>query len=180
MLERIIAIHRMIKSGSYPNTAQLAKQFECGTSTISIDIDYLRDRFYAPIDYDAYNRGYYYYKPFDLPLNELSPADMEVLTSAKILLAHFEGTPLYDQLFSLIDCLAPNDKGNSPMLNRITVPPVAKSFYDKSIWIDIYEAMKTNQIIEFDYNGLQRKEKTHRRVHPYQLVMDDGLVYLLG
>ena len=66
------------------------------------------------------------------------------------------------------------------MINRVAVPPVAKSFYDKAIWKDIYNAMKTTQIIEFDYNGLLRNEITHRRVHPYQLVMDEGLVYLLG
>ena len=180
MLERIVLIHEKINAGLYPSTSKLAKEIEVGTATISRDIDFLRDRFYAPIAYDTARRGYYYSEPYELPLNVLSPSDMEVLTSAKVLLAHFEGTPIHDQLCSIIDFLAPNDKNNSPMINRIAIPPVSKSFYDKSIWSAIYDAMKTNQVIEFDYNGLWRKEQTHRRVHPYQLVMDDGQVYLLG
>ena len=180
MLERIVLIHEKINAGGYPSTSKLAKYIEVGTATISRDIDFLRDRFYAPIAYDTARRGYYYEKPFELPLNVLSPSDMEVLTSAKVLLAHFEDTPIHDQLCSIIDFLAPNDKNNSPMINRIATPPVTKAFYDKSIWTAIYDAMKTNQVIEFDYNGLWRAEQTHRRVHPYQLVMDDGQVYLLG
>ena len=180
MLERIVMIHGMIQEGNFPSTTKMAERIEVGTATISRDIDFLRDRFYAPIEYNSSKKGYYYYKPYELPLNVLSQTDMEVLTSAKILLSHFEGTPIYDQLYSLIDYLAPNDMCNSPMINRIAVPPVSKAFYDKNIWTTIYKAMKTNQIIEFDYNGLLRKEITHRRVHPYQLVMDEGQVYVFG
>ena len=180
MLERLIMIHEKIKAGVYPTTAVLAKCAEAGTATISRDIEFLRDRFYAPIDYDRIKHGYYYTEPFELPLNVLSASDMEVLTSAKMLLSHFEGTPIHDQLCSVIDFLAPNDKNHSSMINRIAIPPVSKALYDKSIWTDIYNAMKTNQIIEFDYNGLWRAKQTHRRVHPYQLVMDEGQVYLLG
>ena len=180
MLERIIKIHEKIKSGSYPCTRKLAKKLEVGTSTISLDIDYLRDRCEAPIEYDSSRRGYYYTEPFELPFTGLSESDMEVLTSAKILLSHFEGSPIYDELFSVINFLVPNDKNNSPMINRISVPPISTTSYDKSVWKDIYDAMKTNQIIEFDYNGLRRPEQTHRRVHPYQLVMNEGQVYIFG
>lgn len=180
MLERIVVIHEKIKDGLYPSTSKLADCLEVATATISRDVQFLRDRFYAPIAYDSAHRGYYYSENFELPLNVLSNSDMEVLTSAKVLFSHFEGTPIHDQLCSIIDYLAPNDKNDSAMINRIATPPVSKAFYDKSIWKDIYNAMKTNQVIEFDYNGLWRAEQTHRRVHPYQLVMDDGQVYLLG
>ena len=180
MLERLVRIHEKIKANTYPNTTQLSKILEVGTATVSRDIEYLRDRFYAPIEYDYINKGYYYEKDFDLPLNALSENDMEALVSAKILLSRFKDTPLHEKLCSVIDFLAPNEFGKESMINRIATPPVPKVFYDKNLWITIYNAMKTNQVIEMTYNGLYRKDVTKRRVHPYQLVMDEGQVYLLG
>lgn len=75
MLERVFLIHKAIKSGSYPNSNDLQKLCQdkiglgkCGISTISRDIDYLRNRFDAPIIYDYYQKGYVYEKPFELKL----------------------------------------------------------------------------------------------------------------
>ena len=65
MLERISHIHRKIKSGCYPNTKQLAYELESGLATISRDLDYMRDRMYAPIEYDFTHKGYYYTEDFE-------------------------------------------------------------------------------------------------------------------
>jgi len=35
-------------------------------------------------------------------------------------------------------------------------------------------------IIEFDYNGRWNAETTHRRIAPYQILMDDGMCFLFG
>ena len=59
MLERISHIHRKIRSGCYPNTKQLAFELESGIATISRDLDYMRDRMFAPIEYDFTHKGYY-------------------------------------------------------------------------------------------------------------------------
>ena len=60
ILERLAEIHRKIKSGCYPNARQLAYSLEVSVPTINRDVEFLKDRFYAPIEYDAKNRGYYY------------------------------------------------------------------------------------------------------------------------
>ena len=66
--ERLILIHRTIASGSYPNSEQLWQLCKdrlglkkLGISTISRDIDFLRSRFHASIEYNYFRRGYYYY-----------------------------------------------------------------------------------------------------------------------
>ena len=71
--ERLILIHRTIASGSYPNSEQLRQLCKdrlglkkLGISTISRDIDFLRSRFHAPIEYNYFRRGYYYYEDFSL------------------------------------------------------------------------------------------------------------------
>lgn len=59
-IERIVHIHNSIASGKYPNTRKLAEKLECSTSTISRDIEFLRDRCDAPCNYDSQKCGYYY------------------------------------------------------------------------------------------------------------------------
>ena len=80
MLERLSKIHAKIKSGCYPNTQQLAFDNEVSVPTISRDIEFLRDRFGADIQYDASQRGYYYAKDFDMPLNLISSKDVLFLS----------------------------------------------------------------------------------------------------
>ena len=79
-IERIVEIHEIIAAGNYPTTEKLAKRFECSTSTISRDIDFLRDRCEAPLEYDSSKRGYFYTEPnfqlkFDIQKN---PVDAKV------------------------------------------------------------------------------------------------------
>ncbi len=72
-LDRIVFIHQEIKKGNFPSTNKLRDkcrdQFASGklsTATISRDIEYLRTRFRAPIEYDAIRKGYYYPSDFTL------------------------------------------------------------------------------------------------------------------
>ena len=53
MLERLIYIHKRIKAGKYPNCSFLSKKLECSIPTINRDIEFLRDRFLAPIEYES-------------------------------------------------------------------------------------------------------------------------------
>lgn len=178
-LERLIFIHKMIKSGTYPNCTTMSKKLGMGVATIQRDVTFLQGRFFAPIEYDYFHKGYFYTEQFELGMDQLNPDDMLLLTSAKVLISHFEGSPLYDNLSTIIDFATSSSKDNS-MLNRIALPPSSLAIVDKKVWTTIYESMKTNNVIEFDYNGLHRGKKTHRRVHAYQLLMDDGLYYLFG
>jgi hypothetical protein len=65
--DRLILIHRMIKRGAYPKLEEIvnACRYElgmgtCSESTVNRDLAILRNRFGAPIKYDAYSKGYYY------------------------------------------------------------------------------------------------------------------------
>lgn len=71
-IERLIIIHKAIKNGTFPNTNELRDLcrsclgFEkLSTATISRDIEFLRTRFNAPIEYDSFENGYYYKKDFE-------------------------------------------------------------------------------------------------------------------
>lgn len=180
-LIRISKIHRKILAGIYPNTNELATELETSVITISRDIEFMRDSMMAPIEYDATKRGYYYSESFDMPNYSMSDKDIEVLASAKRLLSHFKDTPLYEDACDIIDLLSQTVIKNNPKeyINRIALPSRPQVKYDKLVWNTLWEAIKQNKIIEFDYNGRWRQETTHRRVRPYQLLMDDG-IFLFG
>ncbi len=181
ILERLAEIHRKIKSGCYPNARQLAYSLEVSVPTINRDVEFLKDRFYAPIEYDAKNRGYYYSEDYDMPLNRISPADMQALFSAKMLLSSYEGTPVYEEAEKIIDLLTDTkSSGNSSFLKRIAVAPSPKIVVDENLWSKIVNAMQENHVIEFDYNGRWNPGSTHRRVHPYQILLDEGVCFVFG
>lgn len=183
MLERISYIHRKIKSGCYPNTKQLAFELESGIATISRDLDYMRDRMFAPIEYDFTHKGYYYTKAFEPSMqNYLSEKDLRVLLSAKVLLSHYKNTPIYDEACSVLDLLstsAMNGK-NTALLNRIAVAPTVETAVNQEIWSAIQDALNKSHVLQFDYTDRWGKQTEQRRLRPYQLVLDDGVCYLFG
>ena len=84
-IERIFEIHELISNGKYPTTGKLAELLECSTSTISRDLEFLRDRLYAPYEYDSSKRGYYYTDPnFQLKFEVVKKAmDAEIADGKK-------------------------------------------------------------------------------------------------
>lgn len=188
-LERLIIIHNAIKSGMYPNNKKL-RQFYCeqtgygnvGEATIQRSIEDLRTYFDAPIEYDWQKGGFYYLdNNFDLKLNNISPQDAFYLSAAKTLLSSFEGTPVYNSISNVINFVTDTQcVGKSNLLKRIAVPPAPKVVLDEKVWKDILGSLNENLIIEFDYKGRWHTEITHRRVHPYQILMDEGQCFLFA
>lgn len=196
-LERFIIIHNAIKSGTYPDNKKLRSIYcektgyeKVGEATIQRAIEDLRVYFRAPIKYDRKKGGFYYQdddqgNKFELKLNNISPQEVFYLSAAKTMLSSFEGSSVYDSISKAITFVTgtmdTQENEKSKLLNRIAVPPVplVAAKYE-SIWKQMLDALQDNLIIEFDYNGRWNPETTHRRVRPYQLVLDNGLCYIFG
>jgi predicted DNA-binding transcriptional regulator YafY len=181
-LPRIFRIDAAIASGRHPNSEDLARMCETSISTISRDIDFMRDQLYAPIEYDPFNRGYYYTeKTYRLPGVFGSEEDLLALGMAKSILSLYRETPLYEASVHLLESIiAPiASDGNRDWLdNRIVVPKVASAKIDPEIWKNAVAGLKENRIITFEYKGVWDEEYQNRRVRPYQLLFDSGIWYL--
>ena len=181
MLVRLSKIHAKIKSGRYPNTKQLAKILDVSVPTISRDIEFLRDRFEAPICYDATQRGYFYEEEFEMPLNMISSKDVLFLSLVKQLMTQYEGSPVYNEISSIIDFLTDSKGvGKSEFLKRVAAPPLPKVVVNEDVWNIVIESLKENTIIKFDYNGRWNTSTTHRMLRPYQILLQDGLYFVFG
>ena len=183
-LPRIYRIDAEIASGRYPKTEELARLLETSISTISRDIKFMQDQLFAPIEYDAYNRGYFYTKKtYRLPAGYTSSENLLALGMAKSIFSLYRGTPIYDASSQLLESITTpiTSDGNRDWLdNRIIVPPIASIKIKPDVWKIIVTGLKENRIVSFDYKGTWDKEYYNRRVRPYQLLFDSGVWYLYG
>ena len=65
---RIQWLHKKMSMKSYPNAQRIAERFGISHRQAQRDLDYLRRELGAPVEYDAKRKGFYYSKPFVLPL----------------------------------------------------------------------------------------------------------------
>lgn len=94
-IERIVYIHEQIAAGKYPNTTNLAEDLECSTSTISRDLEFLKDRCQAPYEYDSFKRGFYYTdQTFQLKFGTVEKAMDAEIADEKRSFAEYMNLPL--------------------------------------------------------------------------------------
>jgi predicted DNA-binding transcriptional regulator YafY len=183
-LPRIYFIDKKIASGEFPNTEELALEYEVSTATISRDLEFMRDRLYAPIEYSALHRGYYYSeKTYRVPASFTSAGDMQALGMAKTLLSLYRDTPIYSAAQHLLESItAPLSDTEHPgwFEKRIVVPPVASAPVAPELWTTISGGLKKNLVITFEYRGTWDEDYKLRRVRPYQLLFDTGVWFLYG
>ena len=188
-LARLYLIDQRIASGKYPNTNQLVKYLrepwgKVSISTISRDIEFMKFRLNAPIEYDALHRGYYYTKSnYRIPMGFSGSDELVALSMAKNILALYKDTPIYDAARHLLDSIvAPlTAEGSSDWYeSRIVVPQVPTAPVPAEIWNLITTALRKNCIVTFEYQGANDEGFIPRRVRPYQLLFDTGVWYLYG
>jgi predicted DNA-binding transcriptional regulator YafY len=186
LLARIYFIDRKIASGVYPNTKDLAEEYEVGTATICRDIEFMRDRLDAPIKYSPLHRGFFYTeKAFRLPARFAAAEDMLALGMVKTLLSLYRNTPLYEAACRLMDSitapLAGEENGSEaePWYEKRILTPLGASYpVDEKIWNPILTGLRENRIVTFEYQSVWNENFKLRRTRPYQLLFDAGVWYL--
>ena len=59
-LERILFIDSRIRQEGFPSKSVFVEKFEVSAKTIERDLQYMRNRLGAPLEFDRTRRGYYY------------------------------------------------------------------------------------------------------------------------
>ncbi|HEY8464458.1 MAG TPA: HTH domain-containing protein, partial [Bacillota bacterium] len=107
-LVRIWTIYALIKNKQYPDCRKLAAKLEVSPRTIERDIELLRDRMQAPLEYDRLRRGYYFTKEFSMPTPRLTEGEIISLFLGLKLMSQVEGLTYQTELSSLrekLECL---------------------------------------------------------------------------
>ena len=176
-LSRISRIDDELRSGRYPNSEELALKMEVSPRTILRDIEFLKDFYDAPIEYDYFKRGFYYTEPnFFIKSIILTEEEFKIITI-------YDGIikKMYDdedklnikfrkaigKILAVIPENKTKDLAYSPSdddNNDSFFEPTDK--IDDKILLALNEAIENQEIIEVEYIGINDKEYSLLKLKP--------------
>ncbi len=183
---RIIEIDEMIRSGRYPNATDLRKHFEVSRATIMRDLDFLRDRYHAPLEYDAQKNGFYYTDPtFFIQSVMLSEGELFTVSTIMPLLDQYKNTPLETSFRNILEkmtSMLPNEVSvDTSLLNHefsFISDPLPK--IEEDVFNSVFQSLRQKRSLEFDYRAISSQEYKHRQIDPYHVVCTKGNWYTIA
>lgn len=125
--------------------------------------------------------GRYTYIPKTLNLFEvkISPAHVEKIKLASLLLGHIPGLDVHEELnaiFEELNMQADSEDDGSPFIQFDTRPNYEGAKY----MVDLLEAVKSKSVISFDYQPFKYDTPKNMVVHPYLLKEFNNRWFLIG
>ena len=157
-------------------------------SSVRRDFRYMRDELGAPLEYDKKSNGWHYTKPFKLPAEAFSDDEILYLELIRGLVNQNSNDDfLYKAFDKLLNKIipAPSTPSHAELVSasirdRFYIAPRPKQLIDEGVVEKVLEAIKNNYLLDFNYFSKWEPEERHRKVMPFQLVFDDGSMYLYG
>ncbi|HQR40003.1 MAG TPA: WYL domain-containing protein [Blastocatellia bacterium] len=184
--ERFLWIEAEIRRGRYPNTRTIAEHFEVSRKTVQRTIEFMRDRFQAPLDYSAAHRGWYYTEPtFVLPAEILTEGDIVAILMAERLARQYAGSILGAQVGRALSKVA------GALTETVSVDlselSAAWSFealptieVDETMFHELVRATREHLSVEMTYFTAMTGETGTRRVDPLHVRNHQGDWYLVA
>jgi predicted DNA-binding transcriptional regulator YafY len=179
-------IHERLRAGKYPNSRKLAIELQISDRTIKRDLDFMRDRFRLPIDYDSSRYGFYYSEPVDkFPAIAITEAETFALLVAHKAIAQYQGTPFQQPLeraFSkLTGALNTTDDYTLSNLDQgLSFRPFAPDDTDLRVFELLTRGLQERRVLRFAYKNLGAAEFKRRKVAPYHLACIENRWYLFA
>lgn len=188
---RILEIDRMIRDGGYPDVRKLAGHFEVSRATICRDIEFLRDFYHAPLEFDRTRHGYFY-SDASYSLQKLNLTEGELFTISIVypLLRQYKNTPIEKNMLSLFDKITDLLPGEvtvdaSFLSGEISLISDPLPAIDRQVFECVLQALKSRRRLSFHYtsgpgaeNGTDAENR--RSALPYHVVCHRGNWYMLA
>jgi len=183
---RIIQIDKWIRSGAYPSVEQMMDEYGVSRRTILRDIEFLRDRYDAPVVADRTRKGYFYTDPTFMIQNVLlTEGDLFTVSTVMPLMEQYKNTPLessFRNIMSKIAEMLPQQVTvDTGFLNKDVsfisdpLPEIPEGVFE-----NIFSAIKTHKVLEFKYRSVSRKEYIYKMFDPYHVLCQKGNWYVIG
>ncbi len=175
--ERILSLHRILKTARYPVTvARLRQELDCSRATVYRDLAFLRDALMAPVTGDG--EAGFRYQPedggrFELPGLWLNSGELHALLAAQQLLSRSGGGVLSSALAPLQSriekLLTEHAAGKRWPVERVRVIPHRTRRMDEHAFRIVCSAVLERQVLTFEYRARSTDEKTRRMVSPQRV-----------
>jgi predicted DNA-binding transcriptional regulator YafY len=174
--ERILYIDRVLRSKGRITTAETATHFEVSTRQIKRDIEYLRDRFNAPLVYDAKIRAYCYDRAF----RDLQFADQKMVLFYVILKSLSENEhyiPVYsEEIISNFEQLVASDY--LPVCNKISFQIPQTDLLDPEYFMTVCDALRDRSCLQIIYLNV-KGSMSERIIEPEHIINYGGNWYMI-
>jgi len=175
LLERLAWFDEQVRFGRYPNTTALCEKFEISRKTAQRAIDFLRDRWRAPLVYDPVKRGYWYEDlTYQLPPpDRISQDEVLALLIARKVLENSPDKSIARSIrrFSEKLMVSLSTKGVSEervdtcfSASWIGMERIAPDVFDQVVF-----GLTQNRCLSFTYRSPGTQETTQRNVEPHHL-----------
>ncbi len=185
-LERLLKIDSLLRSGSRQTQKSLAEATEVSDRTIRSDLDFLRDRYNAPLENNR-QRGWYYADPdWRLPSVSLSQGELFALTLGARMLESYSGSPYAPDLHSgikrLVERLPDETWVDLQQLvnERVLFRAGAEIDIEPQVWHDLETACRQKQSVKIQYYTAGRNAYSKRIIDPYILHFSRGNPIVTG
>lgn len=175
-LERLLEIDNLIRGRQKQTSTSLANALEVCDRTIRNDLDFLRDRFFAPLEYSKKQGWYYTDDHWRLPSISLSKGELFALTLGARMLSAYAGSGYEEELRSSIQKLSerlPENTGIDLQQladERVIFRSGAQMInLDPQIWQLLLEASHTKHSVWMRYYTASRDQESERVIDPYIL-----------
>lgn len=174
--ERYYWFHEQIKGNKRPNSKLLADKFEISQKTAQRDIEFMRDRIGAPLEYSHVDRGYYYTdKGYELPPIWLSESELVAFILAKRLAAAIPDRNLKDSLSTFISKFSSrvSDKVGfnlDDIQDKISLKNIEYYTVNESLFRKVVNALFSKKSLEIQYYSPHKDERTKRKIFPLHLL----------
>ncbi|MBE7380487.1 MAG: WYL domain-containing transcriptional regulator [Leptolyngbya sp. SIO1E4] len=186
-LERLLAIDELIRKPKRPTAESLAAALEVSERTIRYDLDFLRDRYHAPLENNR-KQGYHYTDPdWRLPSVFLSKGELFALTLGARMLEACSGSAYAVELRSAIARLAERLPEETWVdLQQVADEQIifrsgAQINLDPDIWHQLEDACRDSKQVWMRYYTASRDSDSERVLDPYLLHIYRGTnPYVIG
>ena len=178
--ERFYRIHRLLKAGKCVPLHRFTEDLGISRATFKRDIEYLRDRYGAPLVWDKERGGYRYdltqpgADSFELPGFWLSASEIHALLAMRAMLADLDEGLLGEQVNPLMERLEKILEGSrfppSQIRKRIRILHQAARRAEPAGFGVIAQAVLERKRVTIRHHNRARNEDTQRQISPQRLV----------
>src|SRR4051812_46374974 len=160
-LTRLHALVQRIQRGDYPTQKILAAEWEKTPRTIQRDLDFMRDVWRLPLQYEPQRYGYYFSEPVGkFPMVPISEKELVSVFIAQKALTQYRGTPFGQPLRSAFEKLVTSLKGEvsvawADLDSAISFRGIETRMEDMEVLATLSGAIRSRREIEFGYRKLE-------------------------
>lgn len=183
---RLLQIDKKIRMGDFPSVESLVAEYGVSRRTILRDVEFLRDRYNAPVEYDKIKKGYFYSDPTFLIQNVLlTEGDLFTVSTVLPLLEQYKNTPLEGSfrniMSKIVDFLPEQVSVDTSFLNKDILfisDPLPK--IKEKVFNAIFRAVKIRTVLSFCYKSAGSPDFKQKIFDPYHVICQKGNWYVIG